>query len=216
MIKIMKRRRGRPSIPNEVQKKRLIDAALRAFERTHYEKTSVADIVREAKMSSRSFYDHFKSKEDLVAELVEETARNFLELLQSKLEEPISVPERVNSAIRTYLELFPVATVDLERLGSEAGERVHEVRQHYVQLLTDFCIRGFEDLFEQREIDRVPPRPTVELLMTGIEGMSFRYYSEGRREELLALHPVLLSFFLRGLWEPSGPKAPKSSTNSDS
>jgi AcrR family transcriptional regulator len=200
------RRRGRPSIPNEVQRKRLIDAALRAFEKTHYEKTSVADIVREAKMSSRSFYAQFKSKEDLVAELVEERAHNFLEQLQSKLTEPIDLTERVNGAIRTYLELFPVANVDLERLGGEAGERVHAVRRHYVQLLTDFNMRGFATLYEQGEIARIPPRATVELLMTGIEGLTFRYYSEGRREELLALHPVLLSAFLRVLWEPSGPK----------
>jgi len=201
-----KRRRGRPSIPNEVQKKRLIDAALRAFEKTHYEKTSVADIVREAKMSSRSFYAQFKSKEDLVAELVEERAHQFLEQLQSKLSEPINLAERVSGAIRTYLELFPVANVDLERLGGEAGERVHAARRHYVQRITDFNMRGFAALHAEGVVARIPPRATVELLMTGIEGLTFRYYNEGRREELLALHPVLLSAFLRVLWEPSEPK----------
>jgi len=200
------RRRGRPSIPKEVQRQRLIDAALRVLENSHYEKTSVADIVREAKMSSRSFYDQFKSKEDLVAEIVEEKARHFFEHLESKLSEPRSLVERISRAMRAYLELFPVATVDLERLGGEAGLRVREVRRHYVQLLTDFNMRGFQDLFEQGEVTSIPPRATMELLLTGIEGLSFRYYSEGRREELLALHPVLLSTFLRALADPSGSK----------
>ncbi|HME72995.1 MAG TPA: TetR/AcrR family transcriptional regulator [Myxococcota bacterium] len=202
------RRRGRPSIPKEVQRQRLIDAALRVLEKTHYEKTSVADIVREARMSSRSFYDQFKSKEDLIAEIVEEKARHFFEQLQTKLAEPRSATERVSGAIRAYLELFPVANVDLERLGSEAGQRVREVRRHYVQLLTDINMRGLEGLYERGEIARVPPRATMEFLLTGIEGMSFRYYSEGRREELLALHPVLLTVFLRALGDPSGPKRP--------
>ena len=200
------RRRGRPSIPKEVQRQRLIDAALRVLENTHYEKTSVADIVREAKMSSRSFYDQFKSKEDLVAEIVEEKARHFFEHLETKLSEPRSLVERISGAMRVYLELFPVATIDLERLGGEAGLRVREVRRHYVQLLTDFNMRGFQDLFNQGEVTRIPPRATMELLLTGIEGLSFRYYSEGRREELLALHPVLLGTFLRALADPSGSK----------
>lgn len=200
------RRRGRPSIPKEVQRQRLIDAALRVLENTHYEKTSVADIVREAKMSSRSFYDQFKSKEDLVAEIVEEKARHFFEHLETKLSEPRSLVERISGAMRAYLELFPVATIDLERLGGEAGLRVREVRRHYVQLLTDFNMRGFQDLFNQGEVTRIPPRATMELLLTGIEGLSFRYYSEGRREELLALHPVLLGTFLRALADPSGSK----------
>jgi len=197
-----KRRRGRPSIPKEVQRQRLIDAALRILEKTHFEKTSVADIVREAHMSSRSFYDQFKSKDDLVAEIVEEKARQFFERLQTALKEPSSEVERVSRVMRAYLELFPLATVDLERLGGEAGQRVREVRRRYVQLMTDIDMRWLERLYERGEIARIPPRATVEFLLTGIEGMSFRYYSEGRREELLALHPVLLRVFLRALQEP--------------
>jgi AcrR family transcriptional regulator len=196
-----KRRRGRPSIPKEVQRQRLIDATLRILEKTHFEKTSVADIVREARMSSRSFYDQFKSKDDLVAEIVEEKARHFFERLQTTLKEPSSEVERVSRVMRAYLELFPLATVDLERLGGEAGQRVREVRRRYVQLMTDIDMRWLERLHERGEIARIPSRATVEFLLTGIEGMSFRYYSEGRREELLALHPVLLRVFLRALQE---------------
>ena len=70
MSSAIKRPRGRPAIPKEVQRRRLIEAAFRVFERNRYERTSVADIVGEAGMSSRSFYDHFASKEDLVAEIV--------------------------------------------------------------------------------------------------------------------------------------------------
>ena len=202
------RRRGRPSIPGEVQRQRLIDAALHLAEKNHFEKTSVADIVREAGMSSRSFYDQFKSKEDLVAEIVEEKARHFFELIQTKLSEPRTFAERVAATMRAYLELFPVGTVDFERFGSEAGQRIRDVRRHGVQFLTDLNMRGLEYLYEQGEIVRVPPRAAVELLLTGIEGMSFRYYSEGRREELLALHEVLLAVFLRTLGDPPGPHNP--------
>jgi AcrR family transcriptional regulator len=197
-----KRRRGRPSIPKEVQRQRLMDAALRLLEKAHFEKTSVADIVREARMSSRSFYEQFKSKDDLVAEIVEEKARSFFERLQTALVEPSSEVERMARVMRAYLELFPRAAVDLERLGGEAGQRVRDVRRRYVQLGTDIELRWIEHLYEEGVIARIPPRATIEFLLTGIEGMSFRYYSEGRREELLALQPVLLGIFIRAMQPP--------------
>jgi hypothetical protein len=39
----------------------------------------------------------------------------------------------------------------------------------------------------------------VELMLTGIEGLCLRYYSEGRRDELLALRPRLLRLVLAAL-----------------
>lgn len=194
-----KRPRGRPAIPREVQRQRLIDAALRAIQKSHYEKVSVSQIVREAGMSSRSFYDHFVSKEDLVAELVREQGRHLMGNLEQIFRETKDDRERADRAMRAYLELFPVGTVDLERLGGEAGQRVREVRQKYVVALTELVLRQYERAFERGTVPRVPQRAAIELVLTGIEGLSFRYYSEGRREQLLALHPVLLLTFLRAL-----------------
>ena len=73
-----KRPRGRPPLPREGQRQRLVDAAIRVFDRTNGEKLSVADIVSEAGMSSRTFYDHFDTKEDLVAEIFASQANRFI------------------------------------------------------------------------------------------------------------------------------------------
>jgi AcrR family transcriptional regulator len=194
-----KRPRGRPAIPKEVQRQRLVDAALRAIGKSHYEKISVAVIVREAGMSSRSFYDHFVSKEDLIAEIVNDQGRRLLASLEQIFRETKEDRERVERAMRAYLELFPVGTIDLERLGGEAGQRVRELRQAYVMALTDLVLRQYERAYDRGTVPRVPQRSEIELVLTGIEGLSFRYYSEGRREELLRLHPVLLQLFLRAL-----------------
>lgn len=194
-----KRPRGRPAIPKEVQRQRLIDAALRAIGKRQYEKVSVAQIVREAGMSSRSFYDHFVSKEDLVAEIVRDQGRRLVEILEQIFRETKNDRERADRAMRAYLELFPAGTVDLEQLGGEAGQRVREVRQKYVLALTDLVLRQYERAHERGAVARVPAWAEIELVLTGIEGLSFRYYSEGRREELLGLQPVLLQAFLRAL-----------------
>jgi AcrR family transcriptional regulator len=194
-----KRPRGRPAIPKEVQRQRLLDGALRAIQKSHYEKVSVADVVREAGMSSRSFYEHFVSKEDVVAEMVREQGRRFVGTLEAIFRDTKDDQVRADRAMQAYLELFPMGTVDLERLGGDAGQRVREVRQKYVQALTDLVLVQYERAFARGTIARVPERVEVELALTGIEGLSFRYYSEGRRSELLALQPVLLRAFIRAL-----------------
>jgi AcrR family transcriptional regulator len=194
-----KRPRGRPAIPKEQQRQRLIDAAFRALAKSNYEKTSVADVVREAGMSSRSFYQHFSSKEDLVAAIVREQGDHFLAEIWSVMSDTLDPLARADRALRAFLELFPNQAVDLERLGGEAGQQVREARREYVRAMTDLVLRWLERLREQGQVSRVPDRTAIEFALTGIEGISFRYYSEGRREELLAMRPSLLRVFLRAL-----------------
>jgi AcrR family transcriptional regulator len=195
----VKRRRGRPAIPKEVQRQRLVDAALRAIQKTNYEKISVAEIVREAGMSSRSFYDHFVSKEDVVAEIVREQGRRLVGTLEEIYRTTKDYLQRADRALQAYLELFPAGTIDLERLGGDAGLRVREVRQSYVEAITVLVLQQYQRAHERGLVARVPGREEVALVLMGIEGLSFRYYSEGRRAELLRLQPVLLQVFLRAL-----------------
>ena len=157
-----KRPRGRPAIPREVQRQRLIDAALRAIQKAHYEKVSVALIVREAGMSSRSFYDHFVSKEDLIAEIVERSGSASGRACSSGSSARRRAIANASSArCSAYLELFPAGTVDLERLGGEAGQRVRELRQKYVMVLTDLVlesVRAGARSAESRRECRCAPR----------------------------------------------------------
>jgi AcrR family transcriptional regulator len=200
MTSAPKRPRGRPAIPRDVQRRRLMEAALRAFEKNRYERTTVADIVGEAGMSSRSFYDHFASKEDLVAAIIEETGMQMLAELEEVLSEASDdVATHVDRALRTFLERLPASSIDLERLGGDAGRRVGEVRRRIVQRLTDLTQAFIAKMYAAGRVPRLPERPEVELLLTGIEGLCLRYYSEGRREELLALRPRILRLLLAAL-----------------
>jgi AcrR family transcriptional regulator len=192
-----RRKRGRPAIPREVQRQRLIEAARRVLERNDYERATVADIVREAGTSSRSFYEHFAAKEDVLAEIVREQGRVLVGTLARIFNPKRSDAGTAGDALRAYLEVFPAGTVDVERLGGEAGQRVREIRREYVQIMTDLVREQYRRAHLEGRVQRIPERVEVELVLTGIEGLSFRYYSEGRREELLRLQPTLLAAFLR-------------------
>ena len=151
-------------------------------------------------MSSRSFYEHFASKGDLVAAIVEEIGGRLLAELEAILAEPEEdLQAQTDRALRAFLELLPTAAIDLERLGGNAGRRVGEMRRLLVQSITDVVVRHLERVHRAGLLPRPPSRPAVELVLTGIEGLGLRYYGEGRREELLALRPVLLRAVLRVL-----------------
>lgn len=197
------RPRGRPSIPKEVQRRRLIAAALQTFEKNRYEQTRVADIVAEAGMSSRSFYEFFRSKEDLVVELVHVGGRAFLKNLNDVFATTSDPIVRVRLGLEAYLRLFSGAPLDLDRLGHEAGLQVAEARRSYVRQISELIAREVGVAHEAGLAEQPPDLLTIELLITGIEGLSLRYFAEGRGRELTEqiprFHELLArAFLLRG------------------
>ena len=195
-----KRPRGRPPLARAGQRQRLVDAATRAFDRTNGEKLTVSDIVAEAGMSSRTFYDYFESKDELVAEMFLSQARRFVaELIEisRRTREPVA---RCDQALEAYFELFPAAsTIDFERLGGAAGERVRAERRRCVNLIADEIVSDLERSRAHGALTRAPDRARIELILTGIEGLSLRYYSEGRYAEFAALRPMIRELLLHAI-----------------
>jgi len=195
-----KRPRGRPSLSEHDQRQRLIDAAWRVFEEASEERVTVADIVREAGMSSRSFYQHFSSKEDLVAQLVEEVGSQILSALEADFRDPLPDPvAQTARALGIFLEHLPAVAIDLTRLEGTIGGRVVRLRQRVVRALTEVVHGHVIRLYEAGVAPRRPDRAEVEVLISGIAELGIRFYSEGRRAELRALQPALVQLVVRGL-----------------
>jgi AcrR family transcriptional regulator len=195
-----KRSRGRPALPREGQRQRLVDAAIRAFGRTNGEKLTVSDIVREAGMSSRTFYDHFDSKDDLVAELFMSQARRFVAELAVLAQRTPGAVARCEQGVQIFCDLFPSAsTIDFERLGGDAAERVRAERRRVVNLIAETIVGEGEELYARGEISYRPNRARVELVLMGIESLSLRYYSEGRMAEFASLKPVMREMLLHAI-----------------
>ena len=80
-------RAGRPRrFEAEDELRILLDAALAVMERNGYVDAAVADILREADLSTRSFYRHFESKDQLLCALYRREARAAAARLQAKVD----------------------------------------------------------------------------------------------------------------------------------
>ena len=80
-------RAGRPRrFEAEDELRILLDAALVVMERNGYADAAVADILREADLSTRSFYRHFESKDQLLCALFRREAEAAAARLQAKVD----------------------------------------------------------------------------------------------------------------------------------
>jgi AcrR family transcriptional regulator len=67
----------------------LLDVAGRLVNELGYEGTQVSDIVREASVSKRTFYEHFNSKDDCFAHLIRNNRVKIIEAMITAAEEAI-------------------------------------------------------------------------------------------------------------------------------
>jgi AcrR family transcriptional regulator len=204
----LKRRPGRPALPPEQQRQRLLNAAERCFERNHYEGASIQDIVREAGMSSRSFYQFFESKEDLVTQLAQHRGDTLLAEMEKALVDANDMWESIDQLLRIYLELLPMVVVDLEWLSGTVSQRIRRLRDTYRERIGQLLIREMARMAEAGIAPTGPDPMSIALVIAGIENISIGYHHAGRREELLVLHPQIMQALHRLFPLPAPPPEP--------
>jgi AcrR family transcriptional regulator len=97
-------RGGRPRRFEEAEELRLLfDAALVVMERNGYQDAAVADILGEAGLSTRSFYRHFDSKDQLLCALYRREAERAAARLVAKVSAAASPPLALDAWIEEVL-----------------------------------------------------------------------------------------------------------------
>ena len=84
-------------------RKRILTAAYRLFYRRGYVRVTMDDISTAARITKRSVYYHFKSKDDLVRAALQDQQAHILPLIQKWVREPASSPATLLSDIFTGL-----------------------------------------------------------------------------------------------------------------
>jgi AcrR family transcriptional regulator len=130
----------------------------------------VADIVGEAGMSSRSFYEHFQSKDDLFASVANLIGKAFVGSLRSIFAETADPRVRIDRGLHAFFDLFSQMPIDLESLGGNAGQAVRDARRESVREITDLVLRELKVMREQGRVAEAPDRASVELILTRCRG----------------------------------------------
>ena len=138
-----------PRVPEShlaARRDQIIDAATTRFAANGFQATGMADVIAASGLSAGAVYRYFRSKDELIAAIVErvvgEAAARFEVLLQ---EEAVPDPaEAVATAVRMVADVAERGPVDLTRVAVQAwGEALRNPEVHAVVDRAYRTMRGF-------------------------------------------------------------------------
>jgi AcrR family transcriptional regulator len=150
---------------------RLLDGLATSLKVRGYRETTIADIVRHARTSRRTFYQHFTSKDDCFLALLREANAETIARIEASVDRTAVWDRQVRQAIQAWVAsatAYPDLTLswirELPSLGDAARQLQRDSIQAFVQLvetLTD------DDQLRRAGVPR-PPRAFAIVLIGGL------------------------------------------------
>ena len=150
---------------------------------------TIADVVGEAGVSKRTFYEHFESKDACFLELYQAVSMNALKTLRDSVSAERPWQQQLEQALQAYLthmaanpELLRTLFIEIHHLGV-AGERA---RRDVMDALASFMVETLGRGPGESAIDEGLALAAV----GGINELVLQAIEQGRVAELPAMTPV--------------------------
>ena len=132
----------------------ILAAARRVFAQMGYDVASVRDIIRGTDLASGTFYNYFRSKEEVFEALADDGARRFKPILRAARERAASFEDYLHGALEAYFQ-FIVEDNQLE--GRPIDERRPHVRMDTPEMMAVYqeVRQGLEDAIARGAAPRV-------------------------------------------------------------
>lgn len=161
--------RGKREETKASNRQAIVDAARRVFAELGYGATTVRDIIRATDLASGTFYNYFKSKEEVFQALQDETALRVRPRLRAERIRARTFEAFISGSFRTF---FDFVRRDHDSFAT--------MRQHQdmlrVRIDTPEVLAGFDELRVDLEAairDGVMPNTDPDLLMAAMVGVAF-------------------------------------------
>lgn len=122
---------------------RLLDGLAAAVKDKGYRDTTVADIVRHARTSKRTFYDQFGTKEDCFLELLRTNNAALIHGIEAAVDPDAAWPDQIGQAVGAYVDHIasaPAITLSWIRELPALGARARPLQREAMRALTDLLI----------------------------------------------------------------------------
>lgn len=121
---------------------RLLEGMARCVATKGYADTTIADIATAARVSKRTFYEHFKTKQECLIALYENASQRGLNSLARAIEPDQQWPGRVDQAVKAYFShlaanplLMRTLFIDVLAVGPEGLQARRKVHQQLAELI---------------------------------------------------------------------------------
>jgi AcrR family transcriptional regulator len=182
-------------------RQRLLDGLAESIVADGYRNTTVADIVRRARTSRRTFYEHFDSKEACFVALLLDANTEVIRQISSAVDQTAPWAAQVRQAVGAWIacsEAEPAITLswirEVPSLGAAARELQRDMMAAFVTMIQTLC-----DTEEWRAVRSGPvPRQLVVLLVGGLRELIATTVEDGGRVSDITEVAVRASMALLG------------------
>lgn len=150
---------------------RLIAAMATSIEDKGYRETTVADVVRFARTSRRTFYEHFEDRDACFLALFDATNDATMEQIAAAVHPDRPPEEQIDQALGAYVDavmnrpaLYRSFVRELPGLGQAGADRQLAVTERFARLLVELVESGRR---EQPEIGIRPLTTDTALMIVG-------------------------------------------------
>ena len=161
---------------------RLLEGMAVSVAQKGYAETTIGDIVREASVSRRTFYEHFTGKAECLVALYEAASHNALKVLRDAIDPRQDWEQQVERALHAYLDcmasnpvLMRTLFVEILLLGPEGLAARRRVNQEIADYMLQVVGR-----------DKVSPELAM-AVVGGIHELVLQAIEDGKVTELPAL-----------------------------
>ena len=124
-------------------RRRLLDGLAESIADRGYRATTVADVVRNAKTSKRTFYDEFASKETCFVELLRANNEDLIAHIATAVDQEATPDDQVDAAVGAYVEHIesrPAITLSWIREAPALGDLARPLNRRAMKDLTDMLV----------------------------------------------------------------------------
>jgi len=165
-------------------RQRLLDGLGASIAEHGYRRTTVADIVRRARTSRRTFYAHFSDKEACFVALLTDASAQMIRQISAAVDPAAPWAGQVRQAVEAWIacvESQPAITLswirDVPSLGTAARRLQRDTMEAYVNMIQTLC-----DTDEWRAVRAEPvSRPLAIMLLGGLRELTATTVEDGGR-----------------------------------
>lgn len=162
---------------------RLLDGLATSLAARGYRDTTVADIVRNAKTSKRTFYDQFSSKEQCLVELLRTNNEDLIARIRAAIDPEADWEQQVRDAVDAYVAHIasrPAITLSWIREAPALGDVAQPLNRHAMEQLTDMVVDLSTGAGFQRAGIAPISRPVALILLGGLRELTALIVEDGR------------------------------------
>jgi AcrR family transcriptional regulator len=165
-------------------RQRLLDALAASIAADGYRNTTVADVVRRAHTSRRTFYEHFTDKDTCLVALLTAMNAEMIRKISAVVDPAAPRETQIRQAIETWIvcsESEPAITLcwirDVPSLGTAARRLQRDVMEAFVVMIQELC-----DTSQWRTSGAAPiSRQLAILLLGGLRELTATTVEDGGR-----------------------------------